>query len=76
MICFQVVRDVKQSKDGVTVKTEDGCSYKASYVIISVSIGVLLSNLISFTPALPVSVYCLILMLLGLVILIKNMKIL
>ncbi|KAL9659254.1 hypothetical protein QQ045_024059 [Rhodiola kirilowii] len=49
----KVVREIQQSKGGVMVKTEDGCSYKANYVIISVSIGVLLSNLISFTPALP-----------------------
>uniref|UniRef100_A0A7N0UST0 Amine oxidase domain-containing protein n=1 Tax=Kalanchoe fedtschenkoi TaxID=63787 RepID=A0A7N0UST0_KALFE len=49
----KVVREIQQSKDSVMVKTEDGCVYKANYVIISVSIGVLLSNLISFTPALP-----------------------
>ncbi|KAL8154375.1 hypothetical protein V2J09_012135 [Rumex salicifolius] len=49
----KVVREVQQSKNGVTVTTEDGCSYDANYVILSVSIGVLQSDLVSFVPALP-----------------------
>ncbi|CAN0917315.1 Polyamine oxidase 1, partial [Linum grandiflorum] len=49
----QVVREIQHSRDGVTVKTEDGCVYEANYVILSVSIGVLQSNLISFSPPLP-----------------------
>lgn len=50
----QVVRELKHSRDGVTVMTEDGCFYQANYVILSASIGVLQSDLISFTPPLPV----------------------
>jgi len=50
----QVVRELQYSKSGVTVKTEDGCVYEANYVILSVSIGVLQSDLLSFNPPLPV----------------------
>lgn len=50
----QVVREVQHSRNGVSVTTEDGFVYEASYVILSVSIGVLQSDLISFTPPLPV----------------------
>ncbi|XP_074316278.1 polyamine oxidase 1-like [Silene latifolia] len=49
----QVVREIKQSKSGVTVKTEDGKQYQAKTVILSPSLGVLQSDLISFTPKLP-----------------------
>ncbi|KAJ4970654.1 hypothetical protein NE237_003753 [Protea cynaroides] len=49
----KVVRDLQHSRNGVTVKTEDGCVYEANYVILSVSIGVLQSDLISFCPPLP-----------------------
>ncbi|KAJ0690102.1 putative spermine oxidase [Helianthus annuus] len=49
-----VVRGINQSTDGVTVTTEGGCVYEANYVILSVSIGVLQSQLISFNPRLPV----------------------
>ncbi|XP_027354836.1 polyamine oxidase 1-like [Abrus precatorius] len=49
----QVVRELQHSKSGVTVITEDGCSYEANYVILSVSIGVLQSDLIAFNPPLP-----------------------
>ncbi|OIT40579.1 PREDICTED: polyamine oxidase 1 [Nicotiana attenuata] len=48
-----VVREVQHSRNGVLVSTEDGSLYEANYVILSVSIGVLQSNLISFTPPLP-----------------------
>ncbi|KAK9068878.1 hypothetical protein SSX86_012994 [Deinandra increscens subsp. villosa] len=48
-----VVRELQDSRDGVRVTTEDGCVYHASYVILSVSIGVLQSHLISFIPHLP-----------------------
>ncbi|XP_057246834.1 polyamine oxidase 1 [Beta vulgaris subsp. vulgaris] len=51
----QVVREIDQSKGGVTVKTENGMKYKAELVIMSPSIGVLQSDLISFRPQLPVS---------------------
>ncbi|KAK8983110.1 hypothetical protein V6N11_057867 [Hibiscus sabdariffa] len=48
-----VVRELQHSRNGVTVKTEDGCVYEADYVILSASIGVLQSDLISFRPPLP-----------------------
>ena len=50
----QVVRELQYSKSGVTVKTEDGFVYEANYVILSVSIGVLQSDLLAFNPTLPV----------------------
>lgn len=50
----QVVREIQHSRNGVTVVTEDGCIYEANYLILSVSIGVLKSDLISFQPSLPV----------------------
>uniref|UniRef100_A0A2P2LT77 Uncharacterized protein MANES_10G139200 n=1 Tax=Rhizophora mucronata TaxID=61149 RepID=A0A2P2LT77_RHIMU len=50
----KVVRELQHSRNGVTVKTEDGCVYEANYVILSVSIGVLRSDLIAFRPTLPV----------------------
>lgn len=50
----QVVRELQHSRNGVTVITEDGSVYDANYVILSVSIGVLQSDLISFSPPLPV----------------------
>eukprot|EP00262_Sarcandra_glabra_P013368 TRINITY_DN3689_c0_g1_i1.p1 TRINITY_DN3689_c0_g1~~TRINITY_DN3689_c0_g1_i1.p1 ORF type:complete len:342 (+),score=28.16 TRINITY_DN3689_c0_g1_i1:48-1028(+) len=49
----KVVRELQYSRNGVTVKTEDGFRYKARYVILSASIGVLQSDLIKFTPCLP-----------------------
>ncbi|KAK2994469.1 hypothetical protein RJ640_008837 [Escallonia rubra] len=49
----KVVRELQQSRNGATVTTEDGCVYEANYVILSVSIGVLQSDLISFRPPLP-----------------------
>ncbi|XP_012065601.1 polyamine oxidase 1 [Jatropha curcas] len=49
----KVVREIHHSRNGVIVETEDGCVYEASYVILSVSIGVLQSDLISFRPPLP-----------------------
>ncbi|EEF44590.1 polyamine oxidase 1 isoform X1 [Ricinus communis] len=49
----KVVREIQHSRNGVTVKTEDGCIYEANYVILSASIGVLQSDLISFRPPLP-----------------------
>lgn len=52
---IQVVREINYSKSGVQVKTEDGSVYQAKYVIVSVSVGVLQSDLIVFKPHLPVS---------------------
>ncbi|XP_052191644.1 polyamine oxidase 1 isoform X2 [Diospyros lotus] len=49
----KVVRELQHSRNGVTLTTEDGCIYEANYVILSVSIGVLQSDLISFRPPLP-----------------------
>ncbi|KAI7735615.1 hypothetical protein M8C21_022326, partial [Ambrosia artemisiifolia] len=48
-----VVRGLHQSSDYVAVTTEGGRVYEANYVILSVSIGVLQSQLISFDPHLP-----------------------
>ncbi|WOK95463.1 polyamine oxidase [Canna indica] len=49
----KVVRHIKYSGKGVTVVTEDGSSYKADYVLVSASIGVLQTKLIKFEPDLP-----------------------
>lgn len=49
----KVVRKIDQSGNGVTVTTEDGSVYKADYVMVSVSIGVLQTKLIEFQPHLP-----------------------
>ncbi|CAK7328940.1 unnamed protein product [Dovyalis caffra] len=49
----KVVREINYSKTGVRVKTEDGYMYQAKYVIVSVSVGVLQSDLIVFKPHLP-----------------------
>ncbi|KAF2282916.1 hypothetical protein GH714_043336 [Hevea brasiliensis] len=51
----KVVREISYSKSGVTIKTEDGSTYNSKYVIVSVSLGVLQSDLIEFQPTLPVS---------------------
>ncbi|XP_048442422.1 polyamine oxidase 1 [Pyrus x bretschneideri] len=49
----KVVRELQHSRNGVTVMTEDGCIFQANYMILSVSIGVLQSDLIAFNPPLP-----------------------
>lgn len=49
----KVVREVHYSRNGVSLKTEDNCVYNAKYVILSVSVGVLQSDLITFSPPLP-----------------------
>lgn len=51
---MQVVREILHWGSGVRVITEDGCVYEANYVIVSVSIGVLQSDLVAFKPLLPV----------------------
>ncbi|KAI4323443.1 hypothetical protein L6164_023048 [Bauhinia variegata] len=53
-IVLKVVREIQHTRSGVAVITEDGCLYEANYVILSVSIGVLQSDLIAFNPPLPV----------------------
>ncbi|XP_066398685.1 polyamine oxidase 7-like [Miscanthus floridulus] len=49
----KVVRQIAYNKQGVVVKTEDGSSYSADYVVVSTSLGVLQTDLIKFTPQLP-----------------------
>ncbi|KAI3873411.1 hypothetical protein MKW98_008063 [Papaver atlanticum] len=49
----KAVTEIQHSKNGVVVKTEDGSVYEAAYVMVSVSIGVLQTNLINFEPDLP-----------------------
>ncbi|CAL4933136.1 unnamed protein product [Urochloa decumbens] len=49
----KAVQEITYSEDCVTVKTEDGWLYEAEYVMVSVSLGVLQSNLITFSPPLP-----------------------
>ncbi|KAG9457921.1 hypothetical protein H6P81_002429 [Aristolochia fimbriata] len=49
----KVVREVHYSRNCVTVRTEDDCIYNAKYLILSVSLGVLQSDLITFSPSLP-----------------------
>ncbi|XP_056164335.1 polyamine oxidase 1-like [Syzygium oleosum] len=49
----KVVREIQHSSSGVTITTEDGYVYSANYAILSVSIGVLKSDLISFRPSMP-----------------------
>lgn len=48
-----VVREITHFPSGVTVKTEDNNVYKADYVMVSASLGVLQSELIRFRPQLP-----------------------
>ncbi|KAF7041391.1 hypothetical protein CFC21_051197 [Triticum aestivum] len=48
-----VVREISHSGSGVAVKTEDDKVYKADYVMVSTSVGVLQSDLIQFKPRLP-----------------------
>ncbi|XP_039777517.1 polyamine oxidase 1 isoform X2 [Panicum virgatum] len=49
----KVVREISYSPSGVTVKTEDNSVYRADYVMVSASLGVLQSDLIQFKPQLP-----------------------
>ncbi|RLN41330.1 hypothetical protein C2845_PM01G06080 [Panicum miliaceum] len=49
----KVVREISYSPNGVTVKTEDNSVYRADYVMVSASLGVLQSDLIQFKPQLP-----------------------
>ncbi|XP_026389301.1 polyamine oxidase-like isoform X2 [Papaver somniferum] len=51
----KVVTEIQYSRNGVVVKTEDGKAYGTAYVMVSVSIGVLQTNLINFVPDLPYS---------------------
>ncbi|KAJ6836392.1 polyamine oxidase-like [Iris pallida] len=53
LLLNKVVRKISQSRSGVEVTTEDGSVYKADYVMVSVSIGVLQTKLIDFVPNLP-----------------------
>ncbi|KAH7665500.1 N(8)-acetylspermidine oxidase (propane-1,3-diamine-forming) protein [Dioscorea alata] len=49
----KVVREINYTDNGVTVFTEDGETYEADYVMVSVSLGVLQTHLIRFNPVLP-----------------------
>ncbi|KAJ3674092.1 hypothetical protein LUZ60_006084 [Juncus effusus] len=49
----KVVRSIKRSNHEVVVETEDGSTFKADYVMVCVSVGVLQTNLIRFEPDLP-----------------------
>ncbi|WCJ36059.1 Polyamine oxidase 1 [Euphorbia peplus] len=49
----KAVKEISYSDNGVTLKTEDGSTYNSKYVIVSVSLGVLQSDLIEFKPKLP-----------------------
>ncbi|CAO2143857.1 unnamed protein product [Urochloa humidicola] len=49
----KVVREITYFPSGVIVKTEQNEVYKADYVMMSVSLGVLQTDLIKFTPQLP-----------------------
>ncbi|CAN6443244.1 unnamed protein product [Victoria cruziana] len=53
LILRKVVREIQYRDDSVHVLVEDGSSYNADYVILSVSLGVLQSKLIRFKPELP-----------------------
>ncbi|XP_026409866.1 polyamine oxidase-like [Papaver somniferum] len=53
LVLNKAVTKIQYSKSGVVVKTEDGSVYKAKYVMVSASIGVLQTNLIDFVPDLP-----------------------
>ncbi|KAE8791280.1 polyamine oxidase [Hordeum vulgare] len=46
-------QQISHSGGGVTVRTEDAKVYKADYVMVSTSVGVLQSDLIQFKPRLP-----------------------
>lgn len=58
-VIVQVVNKIEHDSkgDSVTVYTENGLTYKAKAVILTVSIGVLQSKLIEYVPDLPVSTY-------------------
>jgi len=49
----KVVREIQYTDHGISVKTEDGSVYMGKYVVSSVSLGVLQSDLIKFNPPLP-----------------------
>ncbi|KAI3850669.1 hypothetical protein MKW98_030729 [Papaver atlanticum] len=49
----KAVTEIQYSRSGVVVKTEDGSVYKAAYVMVSASVGVLQTKLINFVPDLP-----------------------
>ena len=52
-----MVTEISYSSSGVAVRTEDKSVYKADYVMVSTSLGVLQTDLIHFKPKLPVSSY-------------------
>ncbi|KAL5725170.1 sarcosine oxidasee (formaldehyde-forming) [Ranunculus cassubicifolius] len=53
LLLNKVVTEIRHSRSGVIIKTDDGSIYRAGYVMVSASIGVLQTNLINFQPDLP-----------------------
>ncbi|CAI0442323.1 unnamed protein product [Linum tenue] len=54
LLLDKVVKEIFYTTNrGVRVETEDGSTYQAKYAVVSVSLGVLQSNLIRFAPTLP-----------------------
>ncbi|CBI28517.3 hypothetical protein VitviT2T_000721 [Vitis vinifera] len=53
LLLNKAVVQITYSPSGVIIKTEDGSVYRAEYVMLSPSIGVLQSTLIDFKPDLP-----------------------
>jgi monoamine oxidase len=51
----QVVHTVAWQEAGVRITTTQGTTYEADYAVITLPLGVLKSNAITFTPALPAS---------------------
>jgi len=53
VILNTMVSEIRQSASGVTVTTTEGIKYTADHVLITFSPGVLNSNIVKFSPALP-----------------------
>jgi len=53
LLLNKVVTEISYSSSGVAVRTEDKSVYKADYVMVSTSLGVLQTDLIHFKPKLP-----------------------
>ena len=49
----KIINEIEQTNEKVMVKTNDGTSYEADYVIVTFSLGVLQNNRVTFKPALP-----------------------
>jgi len=49
----QVVEQVSYDANGTSIRTQDGQTYQADYTLVTVPLGVLKSDLITFEPSLP-----------------------